>query len=115
MEWETNLDIHSVLDYYKEVSYMCAYLSRLEDKSSNATKAMKQAGCEAYESRKLECRKMKFVGILKEQIKNCLYKKPLPFLFLNYGSVKFALLLFLPITPCPKNDTGFTVAKQQEF
>ena len=43
---------------------MCAYLSRLEGKSSKATKAIKQAGCEAYESRKPECRKMKFIGML---------------------------------------------------
>ena len=34
--WEANLDIQPVLDYYKAVSYMCAYLSKSEDESSEA-------------------------------------------------------------------------------
>ena len=38
-----------MLDYYKAVSYMCAYLSKSEDESSEA---MKQAAREAYESGK---------------------------------------------------------------
>ena len=40
MAWEANLDIQPVLDYYKAVSYMCTYLSKSEDESSEA---MKQA------------------------------------------------------------------------
>ena len=38
---------------------MCAYLSKSEDESSEA---MKQAACEAYESRKPVCEKMKSVA-----------------------------------------------------
>lgn len=38
MAWEANIDIQSVLDYYKEVSYMWAYLTKAEDESSKAMK-----------------------------------------------------------------------------
>lgn len=38
MAWEANIDIQPVLDYYKAVSYMCAYLSKSEDESSEAMK-----------------------------------------------------------------------------
>jgi len=44
MAWEANLDIQPVLDYYKAVSYMCAYLSKAEDESSEA---MKKAASQA--------------------------------------------------------------------
>ena len=56
--WEANLDIQPVLDYYKAFSYMCAYLSKSEDESSEA---MKQAAREAYELGKPVCERMKSV------------------------------------------------------
>ena len=59
MAWEANLDIQPVLDYYKAVSYKCAYLSKSEDESSEA---MKQAAREAYESGKPVCERMKSVA-----------------------------------------------------
>ena len=59
MAWEANLDIQPVLDYYKAVSYMCAYLSKSEDESSEP---MKQAAREAYESGKPVCERMKSVA-----------------------------------------------------
>ena len=43
LAWEANIDIQPVLDYYKAVAYMCAYLSKSEDES---TEAMKQAAKE---------------------------------------------------------------------
>ena len=46
LAWEANLDIQPVLDYYKAVSYMCAYISKSEDESSEA---MKQAAAEAVD------------------------------------------------------------------
>ena len=57
--WEANLDIKPVLDYYKAVSYMCAYLSKSEDESSEA---MKQAASEAYESGKTVFERMKSIS-----------------------------------------------------
>ena len=59
MAWEASLDIQPVLDYYKAVSYMCAYLSKSEDESSEA---MEQAAREAYESGKPVCERMKSVA-----------------------------------------------------
>ena len=59
MAWEGNLDIQPVLDYYKAVSYTCAYLSKSEDESSQA---MKQEAREAYESGKPVCERMKSVA-----------------------------------------------------
>ena len=53
MAWEVNLDIQPVLDYYKAVSYMCAYLSKSEDESSEA---MKQAARKPT-SQKSQCAK----------------------------------------------------------
>jgi len=47
MAWEANIDIQSVLDYYKAVSYMCAYLSKAEDEPSEA---MKKAASQALET-----------------------------------------------------------------
>jgi len=50
MAWEANIDIQSVLDYYKAVSYMCAYLSKAEDEPSEA---MKKLLCQKYGYEKL--------------------------------------------------------------
>ena len=38
LAWEANIDIQPVFDYYKAVTYMCSYLSKQEDESSQATK-----------------------------------------------------------------------------
>ena len=59
LAWEANLDIQPVLDYYKAVSYMCAYLSKSEDESSDA---MKHAASEALESGKTLLEKMKSIS-----------------------------------------------------
>ena len=58
MACEANLDIYPVLHYYKAVSYICAYLSKSENESSEA---MKQAAREAYEPGKPVCEIMKSV------------------------------------------------------
>ena len=59
MAWEANLDIQPVLDYYKAISYMCTYLSKSEDVSSEA---MQQAAPEGYESGKPVCERMRSVA-----------------------------------------------------
>ena len=59
MAWEANLDIQPVLDYYKAISYMCTYLSKSEDVSSEA---MQQAAREGYESGKPVCERMRSVA-----------------------------------------------------
>jgi len=59
LAWEANIDIQPVLDYYKAVAYMCAYLSKSEDESSEA---MKQAAKESYETGKSAFEKMKAVS-----------------------------------------------------
>ena len=59
MAWEANIDIQPVLDYHKAVSYMCAYISKCEDESSEA---MKKAATEAMESGKTLLEKMKSVA-----------------------------------------------------
>lgn len=38
MSWEANIDIQPVYNYYKAVTYMCAYFSKCEDKCSVAMK-----------------------------------------------------------------------------
>ncbi|XP_066912801.1 uncharacterized protein [Clytia hemisphaerica] len=45
--WQANLDIQPVFNYYKAVTYMCAYLSKTEDEVSHA---MNQAVQEAFEN-----------------------------------------------------------------
>ena len=47
-----------MLHYYKAVSYICVYLSKSEDESSEA---IKQAAREAYESGKPVCERIKSV------------------------------------------------------
>ena len=59
LAWEANIDIQPVLDYYKAVAYMCAYLSKSEDES---TEAMKQAAKEAYENGKTIQERMKSIS-----------------------------------------------------
>ena len=59
MAWEANLDIQPVLDYYKAISYMCTYLSKSEDVSSEA---MQQTAPEGYESGKPVCERMRSVA-----------------------------------------------------
>ena len=57
--WEANIDIQPVLDYHRAVSYMCAYISKSEDES---TEAMKQAAKEALESNATLREKMKSIS-----------------------------------------------------
>ena len=57
--WEANIDIQPVLDYHRAVSYMCAYISKSEDES---TEAMKQAAKEALESNASLREKMKSIS-----------------------------------------------------
>ena len=100
MAWEGNLDIQPVLDYYKAVSYTCAYLSKSEDESSQA---MKQEAREAYESGKPVCERMKSVARAYRT-----YRK-MP--------VQEAITIALPELwlrkTCLKKDTVFAVAKQK--
>ena len=55
LAWEANINIQPVLDYYKAVAYMCAYLSK-------STEAMKQAAKEAFENGKTMQEKMKSIS-----------------------------------------------------
>ncbi|XP_066925556.1 uncharacterized protein [Clytia hemisphaerica] len=57
--WEANMDLQPVLDYHRCVSYMCAYISKSEDES---TEAMKQAAKEALESNQSLKEKMKSIS-----------------------------------------------------
>ena len=57
--WEANLDIQPVFNYYKAVTYMCAYLSKSEDECSQA---MNQAAKEAYENNLDAYEKMKAIS-----------------------------------------------------
>lgn len=59
MAWEANIDIQPVLDYYKAVSYMCAYLSKTEDESSEA---MKKAASQALETGDTLFKQMKSIA-----------------------------------------------------
>ena len=44
LAWEANIDIQPVINHYKAVSYMCAYLSKIKDECSNAmSRAVKEA------------------------------------------------------------------------
>ena len=45
LAWEANIDIEPVINHYKAVSYMCAYLSKTEDEFSHAmNQAVKRLG-----------------------------------------------------------------------
>ena len=59
LAWRANLDIQPVMDYHKAVSYMCAYISKSEDQT---TEAMKQAAKEAMNSNQTLREKMKSVS-----------------------------------------------------
>jgi len=59
MAWEANIDIQPVLDYYKAVSYICAYLSKAEDESSEA---MKKAASQALETGDTLFKQMKSIA-----------------------------------------------------
>lgn len=45
--WEANIDIQSIFNYYKDVTYTCSYLSKDEDECSQA---MKKVFIEAIDS-----------------------------------------------------------------
>jgi len=69
MAWEANKDIQPVLDYYKAVSYTCAYLSKVEDESSEA---VKKAVSQALETGNTLFEQMKSIAKI---IAKCLFKK----------------------------------------
>ena len=59
MAWKANIDIQPVLDYYKAVSYMCDYISKSEEESSEA---MKKAASEAMQSGETLYKQMKSIA-----------------------------------------------------
>ena len=40
--WQANIDLQPVFNYYKAVTYMCAYFSKSEDEVSEAMKQRQQ-------------------------------------------------------------------------
>ena len=57
--WKANIDIQPVFNHYKAVTYMCAYISKSEDETSEA---MKQAAKEALNGKKSDYDKMKSIA-----------------------------------------------------
>ena len=57
--WTANIDIQSILNNYKAVTYMCAYFSKTENETSEA---IKQAVKEADMSENTELEKMRAVA-----------------------------------------------------
>ena len=83
--WKANLDAQPVFNYYKAITYMCAYLSKTEDEVSNA---MNKALQEAYENNFEKYHQMKTVAnayVTKSEVCQ------------NYGKERFFLQLHLLI------------------
>ena len=59
MVWEANMDIQPIFNQYKEVAYMCAYLSKSENECSVA---MEQAVRDAFEEELNNYEQMKSVA-----------------------------------------------------
>ena len=57
--WQANIDIQSVFNHYKAVTYMCTYFSKSEDECSEA---MKQAAKEAFENHEDHYRQMRKIA-----------------------------------------------------
>ena len=57
--WKGNIDIQSVFNHYKAVTYMCAYFSKAEVETSEA---MKQAAKETLNGNKSDYEKMKIIA-----------------------------------------------------
>ena len=66
--WKANIDIQPVFNYYKAVTYMCAYFSKTENETSEA---MKQAAKEAGMSGKTELEKMRAVAKAYSKKREC--------------------------------------------
>jgi len=54
LSWEANIDIQPVFNYYKAITYMCAYFSKCEEKCSvpmkEALRQAKDLGCTKFET-----------------------------------------------------------------
>ena len=59
LAWEANIDIQPVLNHYKAITYMCAYLSKTEDECSQA---MHHAIKEAHENDLDKCHEMRSIA-----------------------------------------------------
>ena len=59
LAWEVNIDIQPVINHYKAVSYMCAYLSKIKDECSNA---MSQAVNKGWENKSNNYDQMKLIA-----------------------------------------------------
>ena len=110
MAWEANLDIQPVLDYYKAVSYMCAYISKSEDESSEA---MKQAARETYESGKPAFERMKSVARAYRTHQEMFVQEALTIALPELWLRKTCPTVVFANSNLPEKDTGFVVAKQK--
>ena len=72
LAWEANIDIQPVINHYKAVSYMCAYLSKIKDECSNA---MSQAVNKGWENKSNNYDQMKLIHGRMLQKESAVYKK----------------------------------------
>ena len=106
MEWQANLDIQPVLDYYKVVSYMWLYLSKSGCESSEE---MNQAAQKSNKTVTLVCERIKSVARAYTSSK----EKSVQEAILNHSCVRRVLLLYLSIVTCPKKGAGFALVKKK--
>ena len=72
MAWKANMDIQPVFNHYKAVTYMCAYLSKSEDETSEA---MKQAAKEAFNSNKTNIERMRSIARAYANKRECSFQE----------------------------------------
>ena len=110
LAWEANIDIQPVINHYKAVSYMCAYLSKIKDECSNA---MSQAVKEAWENKSNNYDQMKLIARAYASKRECIVQEAvyhiMQELWLRKG---FPLVLFAN-TNLPENRYRVCVCEKE--
>ena len=110
LAWEANIDIQPVINHYKAVSYMCAYLSKIKDECSNA---MSQAVKEAWENKSNNYDQMKLIARAYASKRECSVQEAVYHIMQELWLRKVFPLVLFANTNLPENRYRVCVCEKE--
>ena len=110
LAWEANIDIQPVINHYKAVSYMCAYLSKIKDECSNA---MSQAVKEAWENKSNNYDQMKLIARAYASKRECIVQEAVYHIMQELWLRKVFPLVLFANTNLPENRYRVCVCEKE--
>ena len=110
LAWEANIDIQPVINHYKAVSYMCAYLSKIKDECSNA---MSQAVNKGWENKSNNYDQMKLIARAYASKRECSVQEAVYHIMQELWLRKVFPLVLFANTNLPENRYRVCVCEKE--